>query len=141
MSKIINGNFLKKVVEATNGQPEQEVLEFYNNSVKRFIRAPKEPIPKTEPKLLGNQSLKEDFSLLDIVSKEDELLNPNILTEPRKELDKGLVVSKDLFEETDKLTQLDDDVDLLFQKSPPQPRKIRVKVEKPPTSTRYRKIN
>ena len=137
MSNKAKSRILKNIVETSVDLSDQEVIDFYNNNVKRFIRAPKEPTQTTGLRITGTESFKEDFSLLDIVNKET-LSNPNIMLETGKVLDKRVQMSKKSFEETEKLFQLDDDIDLIDQKVLSKPRVKRTKLKK--KNTRYNKV-
>ena len=137
MSNKAKSRILKNIVETSADLSDQEVIDFYNNNVKRFIRAYKEPTQAADLRITGTESFKEDFSLLDIVNKE-VLSNPNIMLEPGKVLDKKLQMSKKSFEEAEKLFQLDDDIDLIDQKVLSKPKVKRTKLKK--KNTRYNKV-
>jgi hypothetical protein len=138
MSNKAKSRILKNIVETSADLSDQEVIDFYNNNVKRFIRAHKEPTQAADLRITGTESFKEDFSLLDIVNKE-VLSNPNIMLEPGKVLDKKLQMSKKSFEETEKLFQLDDDIDLINREALNKPKIKKVKFKT--KNTRYKKGN
>ncbi len=138
MSNKAKSRILKNIVETSADLSDQEVIDFYNNNVKRFIRAYKEPTQAADLRITGTESFKEDFSLLDIVNKE-VLSNPNIMLEPGKVLDKKLQMSKKSFEETEKLFQLDDDIDLINREALNKPKIKKVKFKT--KNTRYKKGN
>lgn len=137
MNNKAKSKILKNIIETSADLSDQEIIDFYNNNIKRFIRVYKEPTQAADLRITGTESLKEDFSLLDIVNKE-VLSNPNIMLEPGNVLDKRLQMSKKSFEETEKLFQIDDDIDLIDQEGLKKPKIKKVKFKK--KNTRYKKV-
>ena len=128
---------LKKFIEGGGEEsPNAESISYYNSVVKRFIRFNVSDKTNQPNELVSSGELLENFSLLDIVNNE-QVENPNILTDSGKYLNKTDNLLDNLIDKDDNFFQLDDDKTNLVKDTKIKKRKTIVR--KKSTNTRYKK--